>query len=145
MCLLNKCQDRKISHFSSTSTGRTHEVKPFITCSSKGVVYLLQCPCGLQYVGRTKRELKIRLNEHIAKIRNGFPNHSVSRHYDLVHHRNPEGTLFVGIDKYKPNWRGSSLTREISKTEMAWIHRLRTYLPYGLNVDTDINAFINNA
>lgn len=72
VCNLNKCKDRKIIQ---SSTGKTHEVEPFITCLSKGVVYLIQCPCGLQYVGRTKRELRIRLNEHIANIRKGFPNH----------------------------------------------------------------------
>ena len=47
--------------------------------------------------------------------------------YDEVHHRDPSKTLYMGIDKYKPHWRGSSLVREISKQEMAWIYRLKTY------------------
>lgn len=138
VCTLNRCQDRKISHFPTTSTSRSYEVEPFITCSSEGVVYLIQCPCRLQYIGRTKRALRVRLNEHIANIRKGFHKHLVSRHYDSVHRRDPSDTLFVGIDKYRPHWRGSSLVREISKQEMSWVYRLRTYLSYGLNVDTDI-------
>lgn len=40
--------------------------------------------------------------------------------------------------------RGGSLVRELSMQEMAWIHRVRCYTPYGLNIDTDVNAFIDN-
>ena len=89
--------------------------------------------------------MQVRLGEHVTNIRSGFPNHSVSHHYDLCHNRNPEGTLFLGIDKYDAHWRGGSLVRELSRLEMAWIHRVRTYTPYGLNIDVDVNAFIDNS
>lgn len=143
--MLNRCTDRKVTSFSSTSMGHDFEIEAFITCSSMGVVCLIQYPCGLQYVGRTKRNLQIRLNEHINKIRKAFKNHSVLKHYDLVNGRDPSNTLFLGIDKYRPHWRGSSLVKEISKQEMAWIYRLKTNAPFGLNVDTEVNAFINNS
>lgn len=74
-------------------------------------------------MGRTKRALQVRLSEHINNIREGFKNHSVSKHYDLVHNRDPSNTLFLGIDKFRPNWRGSSLVRQIPRSEMAWIYR----------------------
>lgn len=121
---LNKCQDRNICHFKSTSTLRSYEVEPFITCSTEGVVYLIQCPCGLQYIGRTKRAIRVCLNEHIGNIRRGFDKHSVLKHYDRVHTRDPSNTLFRGIDKYRPHWRGSSLVKDISKQEMSWIYHL---------------------
>lgn len=41
---------------------------------------MLQCPCGLQYVARTKCPLQVRLNKHISNIRSGYTKHSVSRH-----------------------------------------------------------------
>ena len=145
VCSLNSCRSRRTIRFESTTTRKEHPIKPFITCETTGVVYLIQCPCGLQYVGRTKRPLRVRLNEHITNILNGYDKHSVSKHYLLKHNRDPSNTLFLGIDKFKPNWRGSALVREISKLEMAWIHRLKCYTPHGLNIDTDINAFINNA
>lgn len=116
-----------------------------LTCSTLGVVYLLQCPCGLQYIGRTKRPLQVRLNEHITNIKSGFTNHSVSKHYLLVHNKDPSNTLFLGIDRFSPNWRGSSLVREISKLKMSWIYKAKTYVPYGLNIDVDVNAFIDNS
>ena len=34
---------------------------------SSGVVYTLNCSCGQSYIGQTKRNLKIRINEHIPK------------------------------------------------------------------------------
>lgn len=145
VCSLNANRARRITQFTSTSTLRSYDIKPFITCTSVGVVYLLQCPCGLQDVGRTKRALWVRLNEHIGNIKRGYDKHPVSRHYDQVHNRDPSNTLFVGIDKYKPHWRGSLLVREISKSEMSWIHRLKSYVPRGMNVDVDVNAFINNS
>lgn len=129
----------------STSTQIRHDIKPFITCSTLGVVYLLQYPCGLQYIGRTKRPLQDRLNEHITNIKSGFKNHSVSKHYLLVHKRDPSNTLFLGIDKFTPNWRWSSLVREISKLERSWIFKAKTYVPYGLNINVDMNAFIDSS
>ena len=103
------------------------------------------CPCGLQYVGRTKRPLHVRLNEHIANIRNGFEEHSVSKHYLLVHNCNPKDTVFLGIDKFTAHWRGSDLVRSISRSEMAWIHKIKCYTPYGLNIEVDVNCFLDNS
>ena len=34
---------------------------------SSGVVYKLNCSCGQSYVGQTKRNLKIRINDHMPK------------------------------------------------------------------------------
>lgn len=52
VCSISGCLHRTQR---STSTTTEFEIKPFITCSTEEVVYLLQCPFGLQYVGRTKR------------------------------------------------------------------------------------------
>ena len=145
VCSLSVNKQRCVTAFVSTATNKEYKIGPCITCASTGVVYLLQCPCGLQYVGRTKRSFQIRVNEHITNILAGFQNHSVSNHYRLKHNKDPSNTLFLGIDKFKPHWRGSNLVREISQMEMGWIHRLKTYTPHGLNIETDVNAFINNA
>ena len=145
VCSLSGCEHRRTHLFVSTATGEQHTIKPFITCATEGVVYLLQCPCGLQYVGRTKRALSVRLNEHISNILAGYLNHSVSKHYRLVHNRDPSKTIFLGIDRYAPHWRGSALVRSISKSEMQWIHRIKSYTPYGLNIEVDVNAFIDNS
>lgn len=43
----------------SVVTGRSYRINCFITCSTKNVIYLLHCSCGLQYMGRTKRTLNV--------------------------------------------------------------------------------------
>lgn len=107
VCTLNKSKTRRTESFISTSTSREHKIEPFVTCSSTGVVYLLQCPCGLQYIGRTKRSMQVHLGEHIANIKISFKYHSVSKHYDMFHNLNPANTLFMVIDKYSAHWRGA--------------------------------------
>ena len=96
-------------------------------------------------MGRTKRPLHIRLNEHLTNICNGFPNHSVSKHYLLAHNKDPVGTIFLGIEKSQAHWRGSDLVRSISRSEMKWIHQLKCYEPHGMNIEVDVNCFIDNA
>lgn len=145
MCSPSGSSHRRAHKFISTSTLAEFEIKPFITCSTKGVVYLLQCPCGLQYVGRTKCPLSVRLNEHVTNIKNGFLKHPVATHCLEVHNKNPAKTIFLGIDKYTPHWRGESLVRGISKLEMACIHKIKCYTSFGLYGEVDLNASIDNS
>lgn len=106
---------------------------------------MLQCPCGLQYMGNTKRTMQIRLGEYITNIRNGFKYPSVSKHYATHHNRDPANTLFIGIDKFSAHWRGSAYIRGLSRLEITWIYRVRCYTPFGLNIDVDMNTFIDNS
>ena len=128
----------------ATNTGETHVIKDFIGCHTEGVVYVLQCSCNLQYVGRTKRALKVRVSEHVENIIKGFPKHSVSRHFDQVHNRDPTQLQFWGVEKYNPSWRGSHKIRTISQKESKWIHTMRTLVPGGMNVEFDLNCFLSN-
>lgn len=84
---------------------------------------------------------KIFLWEVFFYIRKGYKNHSVSRHYDLVHNRDPTVTLFMGMESFSSHWRGRFKVRELSKIETKWIYLLKSYVPYGLNVDWDVNCF----
>ena len=56
-CKSTTRKTRKITKFKSNITHREYTVKPLITCDSHHVTYLLECPCPLQYVGRTTRKL----------------------------------------------------------------------------------------
>lgn len=136
---------RKLTEFTSTVTGKRYTIKPFCTCNTRYIVYLIVCPCGKQYVGRTTRTFTKRVSEHISLIKSRDSKHSVPRHYKEVHNSDPTGSLFMIIDKYTPPWRGGALTRGVSRLEMFWIHELRSLYPRGMNVDLDINAFINES
>lgn len=50
------------------------------------------------------------MNKHIGNIKRGFPGHSVSKHYAQCHGKNPDGTLFMAIDKFVPDWIGSHIS-----------------------------------
>ena len=86
-------------------TGKKIKVKGRITCKTKFVVYLLKCPCGYIYVGKTKRELKTRITEHKSNIRNKDEKSPVARHFNEAKH--DICTLrFQGIELVEPLRRG---------------------------------------
>lgn len=93
---------RGLSSFTSTVNGREFDINEFISCNSTQVVYVLQCPCGLMYIGRTKRTLAKQVSEHIYNILIGFKDQSVSFHFRCKHNRDPSGLLFWGIEKLSP-------------------------------------------
>lgn len=127
-----------------TSTQQVFLIKPSVTCSTKYVVYLIKCPCGKQYIGRTIRMLHVRLSKHVANIRHVFPKYSRSKHYALKHDCSLEGMIFLVIDTFSGHWWGSNLVREVSDLETKWIYQAQTYTPFGMNIEWDVNAFINN-
>ena len=76
-------------------------------CDSKGVVYLIKCKrCGKQYIGGT-----------INTFRTHFNNHKSSLVSDL------EVKI---IDKTN--------TRDPMTRDSFWVYKLKTFLPYGLNL-----------
>lgn len=60
----------KTTTFNHPRTGKLYDIKGVITCNTKNVIYLLKCPCGLAYVGKTTRPLKTRISKHRSNIRN---------------------------------------------------------------------------
>lgn len=130
--------------FISTTTNHTYTCKFEGSCATQGVIYLLQCPCNLQYVGKTKRAFKVRLGEHIRNIKNGLPTHSVSDHFLKHHNRDPTKLWYSIIDVVRLNWRGGNPDRQLAQREMKWIYMLKTLHPAGLNLDIDLNCFIEN-
>lgn len=128
---INKLNNRKVTTFQCTAALRSYYIKSCTTCSAYNVVYLLQRPCHLQYVGWTTRPLLVHLHEHVGNIKRGYTGHSVSKQYSRVHVINLAGTLFFAIDKCIPQLRGSSIKREISKVKIKWIYNLRTFTPMG--------------
>lgn len=145
ICHINSFRGRRCESFQSTQTNKLYNIESFITCSTECVVYMIQCPCSKQYIGRTKRALQVRLSEHIGNIKRGFSKHNLSRHYAKYHNKQLKGTLFVALDRLQPHWRGVNKVRAISRCETKWIFLMKSYVPLGLNVDWDINCFINNS
>lgn len=72
-------------NYVSNSTGKEYPIHDFITCGSMGVIYVLECGCGLQYLGRTSRTLHIRVEKHLRNIKKGVVTHNVSKHFKYVY------------------------------------------------------------
>lgn len=55
--------------FTSYTTKHTFTVHSFLNCRSSNIIYLMSCSCGTQYVGKTTREFRWRLGEHLGDVR----------------------------------------------------------------------------
>lgn len=133
------------SHFSPPPLKKYFPSNLSLHAQPKMLYTLFHCPCGLQYIGRTVCMLQTRLAKHATNIKKGFPKHSLFKHYALWHGCNPEGTTFLGIDTFTGHWSGSNAVGEISRLETRWIYQAQTYALFGMNIEWDINSFINNS
>lgn len=98
-------------------TNKDYKIKDRITCSTQGVVYMLECKCGLQYVGRTSRALHKR-SKHIVS-----PNIS-----DYVIIGGPKGPKFWDFKKVNKHWRGVNFIRQLGRRESFGSMRPRSSL-----------------
>lgn len=137
-CLQINHPIRGLIKFISTGNNRTFKISEFITCGTTHVIYVLQCPCNLMYMGRTKKTLK-----NGSKIEIGFKYQSVLLHFKKYHNQYPTGLKFWGVNRIHPNWRGSNLICEISKRETKRMF-LNTLMPGGMNIELDVNCFISD-
>lgn len=98
-----------------------------MNCGSSNVIYVIQCKCGLQYVGRTTQTLRMRVNNHRYNVINGYDKHSMSRHASSKHNCNFEDFLITPIEKIADNARNK--IDILSKREMYWIYHLHILIP----------------
>lgn len=143
-CKQCKGNKKRKKEFTASVTNKQYNIKQFITCNTVGVVYMLECECGLQYIGRTSRPMGVRIAEHVNNIKKGLITHSVSKHFRRYHDRNPRHLKFWGIERVNPHWRGGNYIRQLSQRESMWIHETQVLFPNGLNVEFDLNCFISN-
>jgi hypothetical protein len=68
MAVLNVMTLINVDPSNTPQTGKQIPIKGVITCSTKGAIYLITCPCGKNCVDKTKRKLKVRISEHRSTI-----------------------------------------------------------------------------
>ncbi len=108
---------------------------------SKHVVYLIWCPCGLGYVGKTSRQLKQRISEHKSSIRRKDVNYPVVAHFLALNH--DVSTLqFCGIERVNVPPRGGDIEVLLQQRELFWIFTLQTLSPNGMNDEALFNAML---
>ena len=102
------------------SDRQTLEIRHHMTCSTVSVIYLITClSCSVAYVGETGQELRKRMNNHRAAIRNGEDT-PVGVHFQTSGHRPKVSGLQVTKNDIL-------MRRTVEKT---WIKRLRESTEY---------------
>ena len=135
-CSVSICGRSRCSHcssinesdtFTSTTYSKNFKVNSNLTCSSKGVIYVISCKkCKMQYVGQTQQKCSVRMNSHRFDIRN-HPNSytNVSEHFNSENHSILDFS-FMPIENINNNWQ-----RLMKETK--WMYKLGTISPDGMN------------
>ncbi|CAJ0957021.1 unnamed protein product [Ranitomeya imitator] len=94
-----------------------------LTWSYNGVIYHAGCLCNKIYVGLTRRELKIRVREHIRDIEKSSSTQdntllkTLLRHFKQFHNGNPRGLRIKGIDQVDLGPHGGDLGKVLARLE----------------------------
>lgn len=56
--------------FNDANRSVEFRIKNFINCATSRIIYMLECPCKKYYIGKTKRQLRIHIGEHLRSIKN---------------------------------------------------------------------------
>ncbi|CAJ0945431.1 unnamed protein product, partial [Ranitomeya imitator] len=128
--------------------GIKHMIVHHITCNTEAIVYYAQCPCDRIYIGMTTRAFKVRVQEHVRDIRNSATCSeplllkSIPRHFFDVHHSDPRGLRFCGIDHVYMGIRGGNTKQKLFQKETRWMVTLGTLSPMGLNEAISFKSFL---
>ena len=145
--VLRKCSDRRCmtcpnfvtsKTFKSNVTNKTHQIINHtgedLTCHSQNIIYLLSCTsCNIQYVGETAYPMHLRMNQHrTSKCGCEHVIHHSTEfcqghhyHYQIIEKLPGTGYVNGALDE--------NMTKVRKDHEDAWIKKLRTIYPYGLN------------
>lgn len=74
-------------------------IKQRITCRSQFVIYIVECPCSLRYVGSTTCELKKRILEHVRATVNTDRTNAIAKHMEKLHEGNWKSLTFLAVEQ----------------------------------------------
>lgn len=132
---------QKCTTYTHPYTGKTLKICGVITCCMAFVVYLIKCPCGLAYIGKTSRPLRTRISEHRSNIRCGDVRNPVAAHFLAAGH-NISTLRYIGIERVEKPPRGGNHDCLLLQRETYYIHAPNTLSPCGLNEEFDIKPFL---
>uniref|UniRef100_A0A1B8Y0Y5 Helix-turn-helix domain-containing protein n=1 Tax=Xenopus tropicalis TaxID=8364 RepID=A0A1B8Y0Y5_XENTR len=127
--------------FQQPGSSHIFQIRQFINCRTTGVIYVGMCSCPMLYVGKTFRELRKRVLEHIGTIINNKET-PIARHIRDFHRSDVTAISFFGIEKVKLGQRKGNIDNLLLKKECEWIYRLKSRAPMGLNEGFTFTPFI---
>jgi hypothetical protein len=106
----------KCNSFTQPLTGQRFKIKCLVTCMSTNVIYMLKCPCGLSYIGKTRRSLMTWISEHRSNIRTGEAKNLVAAHFVQAGHP-INSQRYIGIEMVKRSCRGGDIEMKLLQRE----------------------------
>lgn len=122
--------------------GTTWTSHHYVNCTSRGIVYLLNCPSGAFYVGITRREYHKSIHDHVYATSIGYYKFSIGKHIALAHNYASVHLTFVTLVHIPPNPRGGDWKQTLLQAEARWIFRLKALTPPGLNESLGYKPFL---
>ena len=126
------CHLTKVTHSIKLRDGSPWDLRDFTNCNTPNVVYLIECPCGLRYVGMTSRKVKLRIIEHCSTIRCKKANTKMTTHFLELGHT-PNDLHWTVIER--------TPGQHLLEREQRWVFRLGTHIN-GLNDNIPWGQFI---
>ena len=135
------CQHIRTTRTITDPNGNLISLHDQLNCQSKNVIYVIECSnCGIRYVGETSQKLKDRVNQHRSDINckrskviaTHFSQNCPDRNFlkitpvEKVPRLIPEAYSPATLMEYSDEVR-------LYKREQAWMRRLKTLHPRGLN------------
>lgn len=120
----------------NSDSSRSYGIKQYTNCNSCCVVYCIFCNlCNVQYIGCTKRKLKIRILEQLNSITNPGTRMLAfaAQHFLDKHDSHTNSFKFFAIEKVSMSLRGGNLQHKLRDREAFWILTLDSMFPRGLN------------
>jgi hypothetical protein len=117
----------------SPVNGRSYKVLSKVTCNTNNLIYCLTCTiCKKQYVGQTKNQLYIRVNQHRSDIRTERGT-TVAIHMKNSHGVKENAPLLIHVLQLIRG-EANDTQQGRNKWESIWMSRLNSYIPGGLNI-----------
>lgn len=103
------------------------------SCHSSGLIYLLSCPCGDFYMGKTRRPFKSCILEHNTATTSGYFKTTIGRHFALKHDYVFSEVKFLPLTVLECHDRGGDWDPVLLQAEARWIFCLGADRAPGLN------------
>ncbi|XP_041423550.1 uncharacterized protein LOC121395076 [Xenopus laevis] len=140
--------------FAHPHTGKKYSIRQRMSCETTMVVYIIKCPCGLLYCGKTVRQLKERIGMHRSSIRaalnperiaregkQDIAQQPVAKHWAEARH-DASSFRCMPIEHVKAHPRGGDTEKMLLKREAFWIHELNCMSPNGMNGQVNLSCFL---
>lgn len=115
--------------------GTTYPLKNKTSCGSSFVIYCIQCPRSLIYIGKTTHPFRVRMNEHRSRLHCKRIEAPLVPHCLEHSHKFEELHCFC-LEQINVGFDGKSKDQTLIR-EQRWIYNLQSVIPTGLNAQID--------